>query len=227
MQARAGYFSFILAFFLCTAMLFAYLATMGADTNPDARSFLVEKRFYAVSDMQYSQYQIAQLALADAKNNTENARDLLKTVAPEVEIAIPKESDRDIAKAYVLLKLQENSEHLKSVYGADYDILFWCGPVGYTDLEDTGNSMILNSKATAPKTKTTENPALSPAACMDYVIVRENKADGSWYLDFTDTSGNVLAITQFSLTGIGLSIYDVSLNQSSIHIISRLRDVRA
>ncbi len=235
MRGKAGYFSFILAFFLCTAMLFAYAAVSRASAGPDSRSFLEEKRFYAVSDMEFSMYQVAGQALLDAKKNLTQAKEALDAagiVMPEAKAFTGTASQfvsqhgREIARAYVLMQLELNAARLKSVY-PDYGVVFWCGPVLSLGKGAALGAMLKAGKALPPDNSILPNPQLDAVACSNYMGVVEDRQNGSWSLDFSDSTGSVPAITQFSKTGIGMSVYDSALNQSSIHVITRLYGVSA
>ncbi|HQT44908.1 MAG TPA: hypothetical protein PLO51_02945 [Candidatus Micrarchaeota archaeon] len=133
MRARLGYFSFILAFFLCTSLMFVFLAQARADAGPDSRAFLVEKRYYAISDMEYAMYQGAGPALEEAKDNVTAAKEILDAAAIEFPFLEPvaqgaKMEDAEIAKRLVLYRLIQDSGEISSNY-PDYDVKFWCGPL--------------------------------------------------------------------------------------------------
>ncbi|HQT44909.1 MAG TPA: hypothetical protein PLO51_02950 [Candidatus Micrarchaeota archaeon] len=57
--------------------------------------------------------------------------------------------------------------------------------------------------------------------------INTGNPDGSWSISFNDPTGNVLSDNEFGHVGIGISVYDRELNQSSASIITRIRGVHA
>ncbi|MFA5105812.1 MAG: hypothetical protein WC506_02520 [Candidatus Micrarchaeia archaeon] len=235
MRFRTGYFSFILAFFLCSAMLFMYLASAKAVAQPDMRAYLVEKRYYAVSDMEFSMYQQARRALAEAKENSSAAMDALDAAGillPEAKAfsgtarEFASQYGKEIAKYYVLERLLEDSRRLKSVY-PDYDISFWCGPNAQSNRGRALAMMLETGTAQAPEFALPLDSAAGMPACAEFMAVNEDSGTGAWALAFYDYTGLVPVQNSYQHVGIGMSVYDGRLNQSSIHSITRIGGVRA
>ncbi len=226
MRVRLGYFSFILAFFLCTALMFVFLAQARADASPDRRAFLVEKRYYAISDMEYAMYQSAKIALGEAKDEIIALRAAKAGVEPETLATQPLRSlsddERLLAKQHVLSALDGTALKLKSIYEKDYDAVFWCGPLASYDRPPVLAEMLKTVSAKVPIVAgLAPDYEFSQTACMDYVDMSVG-ADGSLVLDFSATGATFHSKTPFGDVGIGLSVYDPALNQSSVHQITRL-----
>lgn len=240
MRFRTGYFSFILAFFLCSAMLFMYVASSNASSEPAGESFLVEKRYYAVSDMEFSMYQVAGQALKEAKANVSAAHSLLMlaSVFPQTS-AVAKAGGQaldkyelEIAKYYVLWSLYLDSQRLKSIYGQDYAIAFWCGPDMGSRRAGVLDSMLKSATALPPVDSQSFDSVTGVQECSGYLSVDRNSATDEWALRFDDFAHagalpDVPVKSAYDHVGIGLSIYDKRLNQSSIHSITRIDGVRA